>query len=151
MFLCVQTVSQHRDCLLRLQISVSELEDSDCFDLEHEQKPELQNAFVMAVDSINDSLSTGSIATRRLYLEIIDFYRMTWQVGTHGWRRLKDAAVNAGRLFIHRSSDLAHAAAGQTSADVRAATTLKVLYLLIQELSGVFLNVSLVQVGGEAH
>lgn len=59
--------------------------------------------------------------------------------------------MNAGRLFIHRSSDLAHAAAGQTSADVRAATTLKVLYLLIQELSGVFLNVSLVQVGGEAH
>lgn len=32
-----------------------------------------------------------------------------------------------------------------------AAARLQVPYLLVQELSGIFFNVSLVQVGGEAH
>lgn len=34
---------------------------------------------------------------------------------------------------------------------VHKAISYQVLYLLIQELSGIFLNVSLIQVGGEAH
>lgn len=34
---------------------------------------------------------------------------------------------------------------------INAHIILQVLYLLIQELSGIFLNVSLIQVGGEAH
>lgn len=86
---------------------------------------------------------------------------MTWQVGVHGWRTLRDA-VSASRLFIHHTSDLRMTLICITHVNsfIQLLTecqhfffynVVMKCYLLIQELSGIFFNVSLIQVGGEAH